>query len=71
MKRAFALIISAFILCFTLFLASCDYQESIDSARADLMDSAKDLLDPFLNQTSSSAQNQSQSSADNKDVSTK
>lgn len=51
MKRIFALIIVAFTLCLTLFLASCDYQESVDSARADLMDSAKELLDPFLNQT--------------------
>ena len=54
MKRAAALILMAFVLCLSLLLASCDYQESVDSARQNLMDSAKDLLDPFLNQTKSS-----------------
>ncbi len=66
MKRIFVLITALLTLCFTLFLTSCDYQESVDSARADLMESAKELLDPFLNQTKSS-QVSSNATADNVD----
>ena len=33
--------------------ASCDYQDTVDSARSELMEAAKDLLDPFLNRSES------------------
>ena len=58
MKRIFALIISVFMLCAAVFLVSCDYQDTVDSARENLMDTTKDLLDPFLNQAKSSTVDQ-------------
>lgn len=69
MKKFFALILVAFALCFTLFLASCDYKETVDSAREDLMDAAKDWLDPFLNQQAASSNSGTASSvSDSADV---
>lgn len=58
MKRIFALIIAVFMLCAAVFLVSCDYQDTVDSARENLMDTTKDLLDPFLNQAKSSTVDQ-------------
>ena len=51
MKRFMALILCAVFSFSLLFLYSCDYQDQVDSARSDLMETAKDLLDPFLNQS--------------------
>ena len=51
MKRVVALLLCAVFSFTLLFLCSCDYQDQVDSARSDLMETAKDLLDPFLNQS--------------------
>ena len=57
MKRIVALVLCAVFSFSLLFLYSCDYQDQVDSARSDLMETAKDLLDPFLNQTNSEIDN--------------
>lgn len=57
MKRILALLTAALILCMGVFLVSCNYQDTVDSARSNLMETTKDLLDPFLNQTKSSTEN--------------
>ena len=51
MKKFFALLILASMLCLSIILASCDVQETVDSARSNLMETSKELFDPFLNQT--------------------
>lgn len=53
MKRLIALIISALLLVSVFALTSCD-QEAVDNARSDLLDTSKDLLDPFFNRQESS-----------------
>ena len=70
MKRFFAIILCVLSLCAVLTLASCDYQESIDSVRADMMDTAKDLLDPFLNEAEESTVDSSgtDASVDNAEI---
>ena len=57
MKRILALLTATFMLCMGVFLVSCNYQDTVDSARNNLMETSKDLLDPFLNQTKSSTEN--------------
>ena len=54
MKRLIALIISALLLGSVFALTSCD-QESVDNARSELLDTSKDLLDPFFNRQESSS----------------
>ena len=51
MKRVIALLLCAVFSFTLLFVCSCDYQDKVDSARSNLMETAKDLLDPFLNQS--------------------
>lgn len=53
MKRIFALLFSISLLFSVFAFTACDIQETVDSARSNLMESAKDLLDPFLNQNPS------------------
>lgn len=72
MKKLLALVFCV-IFSFTLIsLASCDYQEAVDSARSNLMETAKDLLDPLLNQSGSSSASSSsagsQPSTDTSDI---
>ena len=50
MKKIIALLLCIVSLCLCLFMASCDYQADVDSVRSEMMEGAKDLLDPFLNQ---------------------
>lgn len=61
MKKLVALLICLILICTVFAFTSCEYQDSVDSVRSDLMDSAKEMLDPFLNQSngSSSATNSS------------
>ena len=54
MKKIFALLLAcSLLLTLTLLSTSCDYQAEVDSARTELMNTAKDLLDPFLNRSES------------------
>ena len=70
MKKILALLlICSLLLVSALAFTSCDYQETVDSARSELMDAAKDLLDPFLNRseshvTESSVQSESTDQSD-------
>ena len=54
MKRIIALLLLCALL-FTLAMAfaSCDFQDDVDSLRSELMEGAKELLDPFLNRAES------------------
>ena len=54
MKKLISLLLLVSIVVLSLLLVSCEYQDTVDSARSNLMDTAKDLLDPFLNQAGSS-----------------
>ena len=54
MKKIFALLlVCSLLLTLALLSTSCDYQAEVDSARTELMNTAKDLLDPFLNRSES------------------
>lgn len=54
MKKIVALLLAcSLLLALALSFASCDYQDTVDSARSELMEAAKDLLDPFLNRSES------------------
>lgn len=62
-------IIALFLLCSLLFalaiaFTSCDFQDDVDSLRSDLMEGAKDLLDPFLNRAESSTESGTESSTE-------
>ena len=68
MRKFVAIILCILTVCLVFAFTGCDYQESIDSVRSDLMDGAKDMLDPFLNQSdgSTSSVNSSTDEADNR-----
>ena len=54
MKKIFALLLAcSLLLTLALLSTSCDFQGEVDSVRTELMDTAKDLLDPFLNRSES------------------
>ena len=54
MKKIVALLLLSSLLLFTaMAFTSCDFQAEVDSARTELMNTAKSLLDPFLNRSES------------------
>ena len=63
MKKTIAFLLICSLL-FTLAIAftSCDYQAEVDSVRTELMEGAKDLLDPFLNRAESHTESSTESS---------
>lgn len=49
MKKIIALVLCTISIC--ALLCSCNYQDAVDSVRTELMNTSKDLLDPFFKES--------------------
>ena len=52
MKKIIALVLCTISIC--ALLCSCNYQDAVDSVRTELMNTSKDLLDPFFKESQES-----------------
>lgn len=71
MKKVLVVLLCILTVCLVFAFTGCDYQESIDSARSDLMDSAKDMLDPFLNKKDDTSSSTNSTTGNSSDTSSK
>ena len=55
MKKIIALVLCTISIC--ALLCSCNYQDAVDSVRTELMNTSKDLLDPFFKESTESTAN--------------